>query len=161
MFRQAPHAAPYLEGVINEALRLWPPAPNGMQRRTPDEGVVVDGEFVPGGTQLSVHTMGIQRDSRWFSEPDKFMPERWISTERPERDFNHVARAFIPFTVGQYACLGKNLAYQEIRLFLACVMRRFDFGFAPGFDPGAFEKNIRFKGTLLIGPVMLQLRQRQ
>ena len=132
-----------------------------MQRRTPPEGAFVDGQFIPPGTQISVHTMGIQRDSRWFSNPDVFMPERWISEERPKSNFNHTPRAFIPFTVGQFACLGKNLAYQELRLFFANMVRKFDFEFAPDFDPAKFERDIKFKGTLLIGPVMIAMRPRK
>jgi cytochrome P450 len=157
---KAPHDAPYLDGVINESLRLWPPAPNGMQRRAPPEGAVIDDTFVPPGTQLSVHTMGIQRDARYFSQPDSFMPERWIDDQRPTKDFNHVPRAFIPFTVGQYACLGKNLAYQELRLFMATVVKKFDFEFAQGFDPAEFERDIKYKGTLLIGPLMVKMTAR-
>jgi cytochrome P450 len=156
----SPNIAPYLEGVINESLRLWPPAPNGMQRRTPAEGVLIDEMYVPGNTQVSVHTMAIARDSRYFSRPQEFIPERWIDGERP-KDFNHNTRAFIPFTVGQYACLGKNLAYQEIRLFMAKVVRNFDFEFASGYEPVIFEKNIRYKGTLLIEPLMLKLSKRK
>lgn len=53
--------------------------------------------------------------------------------------------------MGQYACLGKNLAYQELRLFMATVVRHFDYGFAPGFNVEAeFDNKIRYKGTLLI-----------
>ncbi|EXJ90055.1 hypothetical protein A1O3_03123 [Capronia epimyces CBS 606.96] len=174
----ATHAAPYLEGCINEALRLWPPAPNGMQRRTPAEGIMIGDAFVPPETQISVHTMAIQRDGRWFSRPDEFLPERWIESEREgalggegnsenkeeneneNKKFNHHPRAFIPFTIGQFACLGKTLAYQELKLFMAKVVRNFDFEFAPGFDAKAFERDVKFKGTLLIGPMMLKLKER-
>jgi cytochrome P450 len=131
-----------------------------MQRRTPEEGIIVDGKLVPGNTQVSVHTMVVQRDDRHFSKPDEFIPERWVDELRPE-NFKHDTRAFIPFTVGQFACLGKNLAYQELRLFMGYVMRKFDFGFAPGFDPAEFDQNIKYKGTLLIGPLPLVFTERK
>ncbi|OCK77036.1 cytochrome P450 [Lepidopterella palustris CBS 459.81] len=152
-------AAPYLNGCIEEILRLWPPAPNGMQRRTPPEGIVVDGEFVPGQTQISVHTLAVQRDPRHYTNPDDFIPERWIDEERPAK-FNHDVRTFIPFTIGQFACLGKNLAYQELRMFMGAVVRNFDFKFAPGFDIKEFEKSIKYKGTFLIGPLMVEFTAR-
>lgn len=120
-----------------------------MQRRTPPEGITVDGKYVPGKTQISVHTMAIQRDERYYSRPLEFIPERWIDAERPA-NFNHDARAFVPFTIGQFSCLGKNLAYQELRLFMGKVMRNFDFSFPVGFDTAQFDENIFFKGTLLI-----------
>ena len=146
---KAPQNAPYLNGVIEESLRLWPPAPVTMQRRTPKEGSLVDGDFVPGNTQIGVMTMGVQRNPQNFSKPDQFIPERWIDAERPA-DFNHDVRAFIPFTIGQFSCLGKNLAYQELRLFMGKIVRNFDYAFAPGFDPAEFDNNILYKGTLLI-----------
>jgi cytochrome P450 len=120
-----------------------------MQRRTPPEGAMIADELVPGGTQVSVHTMGIQRDERNFTKPDDFYPERWIDEERPT-NFAHDTRAFIPFTVGQFACLGKNLAYQEIRLFMAAAIRNFNFRFAGGFNPMEWEKRITYKGTFLV-----------
>jgi cytochrome P450 len=109
-----PAAAPFLQGCIEESLRIWPPAPAGMQRRSPMEDILVDGKVVPSNTFISVTPFAAQRDSKNFSKPLDFMPERWIDAERPA-SYNHDVRAFIPFTVGQFACLGKNLAYQEIR----------------------------------------------
>ncbi|OQU93626.1 hypothetical protein CLAIMM_00108 [Cladophialophora immunda] len=155
-----PGPAPYLNAVIEETLRIWPPAPGGTQRRSPDGGMVVDGEYVPKGTQVSVCPIAIQRDERYFSNPLEFIPERWVDDMRPP-DFVHQPRAFIPFTVGQYTCLGKNLAYQEIRLFVAKVMRNLDFHFPPGYNPAEFEKTVAFKGTLLIGelPVIFTSRK--
>lgn len=68
---KAPAFAPYMDGYINEALRLNPPALAGMQRRTPPQGIIVDGKLIPGNTQLSVHTHAIQRDERYFSKPNE------------------------------------------------------------------------------------------
>lgn len=45
---------PLLDGVINEALRLYPPVPTGLQRLTPPEGLTIAGRFVPGDTLVSV-----------------------------------------------------------------------------------------------------------
>ena len=141
-------------------MRIYPPAPAAAQRRTPNEGLLVDGKVVPGKTQISVNPLGIQRDERYFSKPNEYIPERWIDDERPN-NFNHDPKAFMPFTIGQYACLGKNLAYQEIRLFIAKVAANFDFKFAPRYDVKEFEKTIKYKGTLLIGELPLVFTARQ
>lgn len=53
--------AEYLNGVINETLRLHPPVPSGVQRITPPEGVTVDGVFVPGGVNIAVSNWAIGR----------------------------------------------------------------------------------------------------
>jgi cytochrome P450 len=159
MSRKAPGEAPFLNGIIHESLRLWPPAPNGMQRRTPQGGCIIDEKMVPAATQVSVHTMTIMRDERFFSKPDKFIPERWIDEERP-KDFNHDTRAFVPFTVGQYACLGKNLAFQEIRLFVSRVLREFDITYPKDYSSGPFYRDIVFKGTLKVGSLPIVITKR-
>jgi cytochrome P450 family 628 len=52
---------PYLEGIINEALRLHPPVPSGLQRMTPKEGVTIAGTYIPGDTVLTVPTHILHR----------------------------------------------------------------------------------------------------
>lgn len=157
---KGPAGAPYLNGIIEETLRLWPPAPGPAQRTTPPEGIIVDSKFVPGNTQVSVTPITLQRDPRYYTRPQEFLPERWIDLERPSH-WNHDTRAFIPFTVGQFSCLGKNLAYQELRLFLGTVVKNFDFTFAPGFTFDQYEKVIAYKGTLLLGPLQIVMTTRK
>lgn len=53
--------APILEGCINEALRLYPAVPDGLQRVTPPGGAVIGGKWIPGDTLVSTHTYSIQR----------------------------------------------------------------------------------------------------
>lgn len=50
-----------LEGCINEALRLFPPVPSGLQRMTPPEGVKIAGRYIPGDTLVSTPTYTIHR----------------------------------------------------------------------------------------------------
>jgi len=52
---------PFLEGVINEALRLFPPVPSGLPRVTPKEGIIIAGVFIPGDTIVSVPTYTMHR----------------------------------------------------------------------------------------------------
>lgn len=123
--------------------------------------MIVDGKFVPDSTQISVNPLALQRDEKYFSKPLEFIPERWVEDMRP-KDFVHEPKAFMPFTVGQYTCLGKNLAYQEIRLFVTKVMANFDFRFPDEWSPAEFEKQVKFKGTLLIGklPLIFSVRRK-
>ena len=53
--------AEYLNGVINEGMRMHPPVPSGVQRITPPEGVTIDGVFVPGGVNIAVSSWAIGR----------------------------------------------------------------------------------------------------
>lgn len=52
---------PCLLGIINEALRLYPPVPSGVQRLTPPEGAVIAGRYIPGNTVVTTPTYALQR----------------------------------------------------------------------------------------------------
>ncbi|CRG86026.1 Cytochrome P450 67 [Talaromyces islandicus] len=117
--------APYLDGCIKEALRLYPAVPSGVQRLTPPEGAVIAGRFIPGDTLVSTPTYAIHRDPRYFVQPDVFLPQRWSSQ-------SHLLlkqEAFNPFLVGPHSCVGKQLAMMEIRILVAVLVRSFIFHF--------------------------------
>jgi cytochrome P450 len=93
----------YLNGVVNEALRLYTPTPSGMYATTLPQGLDVDGVHIPGNVQVDIPFLALMRDERYFLQGEDFIPERWTS-ERPEllKD----KRAFIPFGYGVHAvCL--------------------------------------------------------
>ncbi|TFK52931.1 cytochrome P450 [Heliocybe sulcata] len=113
---------PMLDGVINEALRLFPPVPSGLCRLTPPEGAVIAGQWIPGDVIVSTPTYTLARDTRCFSKPDDFLPERWSS--RPDLILRK--DAFVPFSAGTYSCAGKQLAMLELRLMLALLVKTFD-----------------------------------
>ncbi|KAL0954589.1 hypothetical protein HGRIS_003549 [Hohenbuehelia grisea] len=117
---------PYLNGVINESLRMFPPVPSGGQRANPhDAPTQILGSYaIPGGTSVITPIYVLHRDPRNFSEPETFMPERWMSpdlraqlepeifSENKAASFVHEPTAFIPFSIGSSNCVGKSLAYQ-------------------------------------------------
>ncbi len=152
--------AQYLNGAINESLRLFPPGANRPQRTTPDGGYTVQGEWLPPETQVSVHHYTLLRDLRNFSEPDTFAPERWSDDVRP-LDWNHEQRAFIPFSSGQYVCVGKAIALQEIRLFTTMVLKKFTFHFAEEHDHTVFLDGVQSNSSLVKSPLMLVVQRRE
>ncbi|GLA92447.1 hypothetical protein AtubIFM61612_007173 [Aspergillus tubingensis] len=115
------HAAlvkkPYLEGCINESLRLCPAVLSGLQRETGPEGLRTAGVYIPPGMIVSVPTYTIQRDSRNFPRPDKFIPERWSS--QPELVIHK--EALNAFSSGTYSCAGKAFAMMEMRLLISTI----------------------------------------
>jgi len=130
---------PYLNAAINEALRLMPPVPAGLQRVTPPEGMHLAGQWIPGNVFVSVSAHTVQRDPRNWGRPNEFIPERWIG-EGPEpcnRD------AWIPFSYGTYGCVGKQLGLMEVRHIAAAVVKSYDMHFAKGFDADAFESTMK------------------
>ncbi|OCK75223.1 cytochrome P450, partial [Lepidopterella palustris CBS 459.81] len=131
---------PYLNAVIREALRLLPPIGSGMMHReTPPEGIDVDGTHIPGNTTVGVGAFEIQRDPRYYGQPDDFIPERWLGEGPEPFDRN----AFMVFSYGPYSCVGKHLAYLELCDVIAAVVKAFDMEFAPGYDPSTYETSIK------------------
>ncbi|EGD94147.1 hypothetical protein TESG_01671 [Trichophyton tonsurans CBS 112818] len=93
-----------LEGCINEALRLFPPVPSGVQRLTPPQGAMIADRWIPGDTIVSTPTYTLHRDSRYFVQPNHFIPERWSS--KPGLIIRK--DAFNPFLAGRYSCAGPS-----------------------------------------------------
>ncbi|KAI0965915.1 cytochrome P450 monooxygenase-like protein [Xylaria arbuscula] len=114
---------PYLHGVIEESLRLFPPVAFSLPRYSP--GAVVDGHYIPEGTVVSVATMSMPRDPRYWHDADSFLPERWVG-----KGFNDEKKASQPFSMGARACLGINLAYLEMKLVLAKMVWLYDWELA-------------------------------
>ncbi|KAK6206423.1 hypothetical protein LQW54_007716 [Pestalotiopsis sp. IQ-011] len=112
---------PYLEAVIEEGLRLFPPAAIALPRECP--GVEIDGHWVPKGVIVSTNPYVMTRDARYWNRPDDFVPERWIG-EGLSGD-NRAASQ--PFSIGPRACLGINLAKVEMRLALAKLAWKYEW----------------------------------
>ncbi|KAL9608912.1 MAG: hypothetical protein Q9167_006281 [Letrouitia subvulpina] len=119
---------PYLNGLINETLRLHPPVPTGGLRETPAEGVWIAGRFIPGNTTICAPRYTLARLESCFTHANEFIPERWFS--KPELIKNK--NAFAPFALGRYYCIGKNLAYSELRYVTALLVSKYDISLAPG-----------------------------
>ncbi|KAL4863441.1 hypothetical protein BDV12DRAFT_202115 [Aspergillus spectabilis] len=117
----------YLNACIEEGLRIYPPVPIGMPRVAPSEGLLVCGDLIPGKTTLSVNQWATYHDAKNFKRPNEFIPERWISDEFTSDN----KAALQPFSFGPRNCLGKNLAYSELRMILAKVLYNFDLSLLP------------------------------
>lgn len=71
--------ADHLNAVINESLRLNPVPPSAIVRKTPPEGIVVDGTFIPGDMNVWTPQYVIGRSESTYERPYEFIPERWYS----------------------------------------------------------------------------------
>ncbi|GAP88827.1 putative cytochrome P450 [Rosellinia necatrix] len=118
----------YLNAFINETLRMHPTNPGGLFRLTPPGGVKIGGHYLPGGVKVVNPHFSVLRSPKAFVSPNEFIPERW--TTRPELVLNK--KAFCPFSLGRYACIGRNLALNELRAVISKSVLEFDITFAPG-----------------------------
>ncbi|KAH8671738.1 putative benzoate 4-monooxygenase cytochrome P450 [Xylariales sp. PMI_506] len=116
---------PYLEAVLTESLRCYPPVPSTLPRITGPAGAVIDGKFVPAKTTVGVHQWSTYQSKQNFAFPDRFAPERWLANP-PEEYLNDNRAALQPFSLGPRVCLGKSLAYLEMRSVLARLLWHFD-----------------------------------
>lgn len=115
----------YLGGFIREVLRLYPPSPYIMRDAVTD--VEIAGVEFPEGATVWMPQWLLHRDSRFWTDPEAFHPERWLSGEATRDD-----DSYIPFGVGPRRCLGQHLADTEMKLTFAELSRRFTFEPADG-----------------------------
>lgn len=121
---------PYLQAVLNEALRYHSTSGIGLPRQIPDDsaGVEIRGHFFPPGTVLSVPTYSVHHSHEiWGPDADEFRPERWDNATERQKN------AFIPFSYGPRACIGRNVADMEMKLIVATWVRRYDVVLEQGY----------------------------
>lgn len=112
---------PYLRCVINEALRLYPPAPLLLPHSSSEDCIV--GRYnIPRGTILLVNAFAMHRDAKVWEEPTKFKPERFEDSFVEREGFK-----YIPFGMGRRTCPGAGMAIRTASLALAALIRCFDW----------------------------------
>jgi cytochrome P450 len=117
---------PYTTGVFAESLRLFPPAWAVGRRAKQDYPV---GEFtVPAKSILLLSPWAVQRDPRWWPEPERMEPERWV----PEVAEKRPKFAYFPFGGGTRVCIGERFAWAEGVLVLATLAQHWKMRLVPG-----------------------------
>lgn len=114
----------YLSACIEEALRFYPPSPQPHHRIVPPGGAVINGEYVPEGTAVAIPIYAACRSRRNFSQPNTFIPERWMGEDPQFQDDKRDASQ--PFHIGPRNCIGRNLAYVEMKVIIARLVWHFD-----------------------------------
>jgi cytochrome P450 len=110
-------ALPYNLAVIEEAMRLHPPA--YMTGRQTNREIVLGGHRLPEGTIVAVNIRGIHRRADYFPEPNAFRPERKLPDAKKARPRHH----YLPFGAGPRVCIGSHFALLEAQLALATMVR--------------------------------------
>ncbi len=139
----------YLDNVLSEAMRLYPPVYTMF--RQPKTDVRIAGYRIPAGSVLMVPQWGVHRSERWYDDPETFDPSRWEPQRRAERP----RFSYFPFGGGPRHCIGKQLSLLEAKLILATVGQEYRFDYeGPDLD---------LRGSLTMHPdhpMPVRLRER-
>ena len=117
---------PYLEGVINESWRFYPPA--WRQGRQALNDFELDGYHIPAKTITILSQWVIHNIPEIWGDPENFRPERWDPTNGQKVPLG----AFFPFGLGPHMCIGMSFAQLEAKLLLATILQRYTPHLAPG-----------------------------
>ncbi|KAI5675214.1 hypothetical protein M9H77_06164 [Catharanthus roseus] len=115
---------PYLRSIINESLRLCPPAPLLLPHFT-SEDCTINGYNVPKETTVLINTWAIHRDPNVWEEATKFKPERFEGIEVGNSD--QLGFKFVTFGKGKRSCPGSFLAVRFITLTIGTLIQSFDW----------------------------------
>ncbi|XP_015838491.1 cytochrome P450 9e2 [Tribolium castaneum] len=111
----------YLDQVLCETLRLWPPAP--QTDRYCNKDFPIDANFtIEKGVMIEIPIFAIHRDPQYFADPDKFDPGRFSD----ENKSKIVPGTYIPFGVGPRNCIGSRFALLEIKILFWHLLSKFD-----------------------------------
>jgi len=114
----------YLDCVINEVLRFFPPANGTVRTLTMDDRLPESGAQLYKGDSVLIPFHNLARDTRYWSiDPTLFYPERFLNEDK-----NHHPYALIPFGNGHRQCIGNDLARFELKVIVARLMQHVTFG---------------------------------
>ncbi|XP_038905619.1 cytochrome P450 CYP82D47-like [Benincasa hispida] len=116
----------YLQAIVKETMRLYPAAPLAAFHEAMED-CNVSGYHIPRRTRLIVNLKKLQKDPLVWENPDKFQPERFLTTHK-DFDVTGQSPQLIPFGRGRRMCPGVSFSNQVIHLTLANLLHGFEIG---------------------------------
>lgn len=137
---------PYLNGIINETLRLYPTVPMTMRQAIRDTNL--GDQHIPKGTVISLSMWQMNRSPEvWGEDSAKFLPERWISAGKPNQTGGASSNyEFLTFLHGPRSCIGQGFARAEMRCLIAAMIGTFAWELAMD------EAKVLPRGVITIKP---------
>ncbi|KAF7509428.1 hypothetical protein GJ744_007991 [Endocarpon pusillum] len=112
---------PLLTAAIKEALRISSGATSPCTRVVPATGATISGMEIPPGTVVGMSSILVHNSSEIFKSPEVYDPDRWLAG-----DSHMLDQWLVPFSKGPRSCLGINLAWCELYIAFATMLRRFE-----------------------------------
>ncbi|MCC5602126.1 cytochrome P450 [Nostoc favosum] len=128
---------PFTEACIHEILRHAPSFPLALPNATTTD-TTINGHFIPKDTAVFINLYGLTRDERYWKEPEKFNPYRFLTDIGEVRE--DLLDKYYPFGLGKRRCLGEYLGRIEIFTFITNLMQKCTFERVPG-------EKLSFEGT--------------
>ncbi|KAM9029881.1 thromboxane-A synthase isoform 7-T7 [Ara ararauna] len=143
---------PYLDMVIAETLRMYPPAFRFTREAAKD--CVVLGQHIPAGAVIETAVGHLHHNPEFWPEPEKFIPERFTEKAKKERH----PFAYLPFGGGPRGCIGMKMGLLETKITLLRILQKFQFKTCP-----ETEIPLQLKSKATLGPkngvyIMLESR---
>ncbi|XP_027334308.1 geraniol 8-hydroxylase-like isoform X2 [Abrus precatorius] len=135
---------PFLRAVVKETLRLHPPAPFLVPHNSSIEAEL-GGFMVPKSAQILVNVWAMGRDSSIWTNPNEFMPERFLESGI---DFKGQDFELIPFGAGRRICPGLSLAFRTVHIVLASLLFDYDWKLMNGQKSEDVDVSEKFGITL-------------
>ncbi|OQS00607.1 cytochrome P450 [Achlya hypogyna] len=139
----------YMEAVMKETWRLYPPTPLELKAAVADD-ILPDGTFVPAGVNVEFSPFVMNRDPARWTDPDAFVPERWLAPGFTPTDFEYPV-----FNAGKRKCVGQRIAMLQTKFILTKLYQRLRFHVVDAKEP-SFALGISLFPTdgLLVRPVL-------
>nr|XP_022910877.1 probable cytochrome P450 6a20 [Onthophagus taurus] len=110
----------YMEQVINETLRMYPPV-HTLPRLCTQTYTLPNGSTIEKGTNVFISLIGLQRDEEYFPEPNKFNPDRFSD----ENKRNITPYTFLPFGEGPRICIGLRFGMMQTKVGLSLILKNY------------------------------------
>jgi len=126
-------AMQYTQQVLEEALRLYPPV--WLFTRRSHELDELDDYDVAPDTDIYLSPFILHRTEHYWSDPERFDPDRFAPTDKPKKD-----RPFFPFSLGPRRCLGEYFSFLEMKVHLGLLLPRFRMQLVEEAEPELTER---------------------
>ncbi|XP_037936456.1 cytochrome P450 4g1-like [Teleopsis dalmanni] len=111
----------YLERVIKETLRLYPPVPIIARKVNTDVRLASGPYTIPNGSTVVIGQYAVHRNSNTYKDPEKFNPDNFLPEEVSKRHYY----SYIPFSAGPRSCVGRKYAMLMLKVLISTIIRRY------------------------------------